>query len=156
MSSYHTVTLVFTCCTHTTFASYPPSSCVWQPVLSETACLLCQQPDITAQERQKLLTFVVVGGGPTGVEVAAELYDLVRDDLRRFYPDIWRDARVCLVELQDHVLSTYDRRISDYTSQLFSRQASLPVRYWQWLSLVRRSGLLRAGAAPKVLVLRCT
>lgn len=96
-------------------------------VLSETACLLCQQPDFTAQERQKLLTFVVVGGGPTGVEVAAELYDLVRDDLRRFYPDIWKDARVCLVELQDHVLSTYDRRISDYTSQLFSRQASLPV-----------------------------
>lgn len=76
------------------------------------------------QERQKLLTFVVVGGGPTGVEVAAELYDLVTDDLRRFYPEIWKDARVCLVELQDHVLSTYDRRISDYTSQLFSRQVS--------------------------------
>ncbi|KAL3151414.1 tubulin alpha 1 [Trebouxia sp. C0009 RCD-2024] len=78
-------------------------------------------PQTSQQERQKLLTFVVVGGGPTGVEVAAELYDLVRDDLRRFYPDIWKDARVCLVELQDHVLSTYDRRISDYTSQLFSR-----------------------------------
>ena len=76
------------------------------------------------QERQKLLTFVVVGGGPTGVEVAAELYDLVKDDLRRFYPEIWKDARVCLVELQDHVLSTYDRKISDYTSQLFSRQVT--------------------------------
>lgn len=35
----------------------------------------------TAQERQKLLSFVVVGGGPTGVEVAAELHDMVRDDL---------------------------------------------------------------------------
>ena len=33
------------------------------------------------QDRQKLLSFVVVGGGPTGVEVAAELHDMIRDDL---------------------------------------------------------------------------
>lgn len=30
------------------------------------------------QERQKLLSFVIVGGGPTGVEVAAELHDMIR------------------------------------------------------------------------------
>lgn len=34
------------------------------------------------QERKRLLSFVIVGGGPTGVEVAAELYDMVADDLR--------------------------------------------------------------------------
>lgn len=33
------------------------------------------------QDRQRLLSFVVVGGGPTGVEVAAELHDMIRDDL---------------------------------------------------------------------------
>ena len=93
-------------------------------------CLPC------LQERQKLLTFVVVGGGPTGVEVAAELYDLVRDDLRRFYPEIWKDARVCLVELQDHVLSTYDRKISDYISQLFSRQDALKIKHSHLLYVV--------------------
>ena len=73
------------------------------------------------QERRRLLSFVVVGGGPTGVEVAAELYDLVREEMGRFYPGICKDAKVRLVELQDHVLSTYDRKISEYTSQLFSR-----------------------------------
>ena len=73
------------------------------------------------QERKRLLSFVVVGGGPTGVEVAAELYDLVRDDLAKYYPELCKEARVRLVELQDHVLSTYDRKISDYTSKLFSR-----------------------------------
>jgi len=31
------------------------------------------------QERKKLLSFVIVGGGPTGVEVAAELYDMVTE-----------------------------------------------------------------------------
>ena len=30
------------------------------------------------QERKKLLSFVIVGGGPTGVEVAAELHDMIR------------------------------------------------------------------------------
>ena len=35
------------------------------------------------QERLQLLTFVIVGGGPTGVEVAAELHDMIKEDLRR-------------------------------------------------------------------------
>ncbi|DBA82616.1 TPA: tubulin alpha 1, variant 2 [Trebouxia sp. C0004] len=73
------------------------------------------------KERKRLLSFVVVGGGPTGVEVAAELYDLVREEMGQYYPHICKDAKVRLVELQDHVLSTYDRKISEYTSKLFSR-----------------------------------
>ena len=34
------------------------------------------------QEKQQRLTFVIVGGGPTGVEVAAELYDMISEDLK--------------------------------------------------------------------------
>ena len=44
----------------------------------------CIQPldrQTNLQERKRLLSFVVVGGGPTGVEVAAELYDLVREEM---------------------------------------------------------------------------
>ncbi len=84
----------------------------------------CIQPldrQTNLQERKRLLSFVVVGGGPTGVEVAAELYDLVREEMGQYYPLICKDAKVRLVELQDHVLSTYDRKISEYTSKLFSR-----------------------------------
>ena len=39
------------------------------------------------QERKKLLSFVIVGGGPTGVEVAAELHDLITEDLVKLYPE---------------------------------------------------------------------
>lgn len=35
-------------------------------------------PLAVRQERQKLLSFVIVGGGPTGVEVAAEMHDMIR------------------------------------------------------------------------------
>lgn len=84
-------------------------------VLSASCCHL--------QEREQLLSFVVVGGGPTGVEVAAELHDMVADDLRKIYPELMPFVRIRVIELQDHVLSTYDREISKYTAQEFSRQA---------------------------------
>ncbi len=38
-------------------------------------------PTTTPEERRKLLSFVVCGGGPTGVETAAEIYDLCQEDL---------------------------------------------------------------------------
>lgn len=43
----------------------------------ERACL----PSTTDQERRNLLSFVVCGGGPTGVEFAAELFDMLNEDL---------------------------------------------------------------------------
>lgn len=78
-------------------------------------------PMTPQSEREKLLSFVVVGGGPTGVEVAAEMYDMVHEDLRKLYPDLINDVRIQVIELMDHVLSTYDRRISEYTATTFSR-----------------------------------
>ena len=43
----------------------------------ERACL----PSTTDEERKNMLSFVVCGGGPTGVEFAAELYDMLNEDL---------------------------------------------------------------------------
>lgn len=40
------------------------------------------------QERERLLHFVVVGGGPTGVEAAAEFADFMREDMKRFFPEV--------------------------------------------------------------------
>lgn len=80
------------------------------------------------QERRKLLTFVVVGGGPTGVEVAAELYDMIHDDLRKLYPTLIPDVSIQIVELMDHVLSTYDRAISTYTAEQFKRSGAPHMR----------------------------
>jgi NADH dehydrogenase FAD-containing subunit len=38
-------------------------------------------PTTTPEERKKLLSFVVCGGGPTGVEIAAELADMLEEDV---------------------------------------------------------------------------
>ena len=54
------------------------------------------------------LTFVVVGGGPTGVETAGALAELFAMVFRKDYPnlDVSR-ARIVLVEMQDHLLHPF-------------------------------------------------
>lgn len=56
--------------------------------------------------RRRLLTFVIIGGGPTGVEYAGALIELLRHPLARDYPelDLRKHARVILLEAADELL----------------------------------------------------
>lgn len=50
----------------------------------------------TSEEMKKiLLSFAVVGGGPTGIEFSAELCDLLEEDMKKSYPDLVGYAKVC-------------------------------------------------------------
>ena len=63
--------------------------------------------------RRAWLTFVVVGAGPTGVEMAGQIAELARDVLPREYRDVdTRRARVLLVEAGDRVLAAFTPRLS--------------------------------------------
>ncbi|KAL6749899.1 pyridine nucleotide-disulfide oxidoreductase-domain-containing protein [Haematococcus lacustris] len=67
-------------------------------------------------EWQRLLHIVIVGGGPTGVEVAGELTDFVNEDLRRLYPDRARAMRITLVEARE-VLGSFDPSLREYAAR---------------------------------------
>ncbi len=79
-------------------------------------------PGLTPEEIQKRLTFVVCGGGPTGVEVAAEIDDLLDDELKRTYPELASHARIILVEATERILTSFDEALGLYTQQHFLRE----------------------------------
>ena len=66
-------------------------------------------------QRQQLMTFVIVGGGPTGVEMAGALQELIHDCLTKDYPQLdLRQAKVILLQSGSSLLSTYPERLSKY------------------------------------------
>jgi len=73
-------------------------------------------------EQRRLLTFVVVGGGATGVELAGTLAEIARHTLRDEFRRIdSRDARVVLVEGTDRVLPTYPPELSEKARRQLDR-----------------------------------
>lgn len=64
------------------------------------------------EAQRELLTFVVVGAGPTGIETATEIFDLIEHVLQRRYPEVDRSlAEVCLVQSGKQVLPGWDESI---------------------------------------------
>ena len=69
------------------------------------------EPD--PERRRNWLTFVVVGGGPTGVEMAGQIAEVARDALRGDFREIdTTAARVLLVEAGDRILATFPPSLS--------------------------------------------
>ena len=62
-------------------------------------------PSVSEDERKRILHFVVVGGGPTGVEFAAELHDFVIEDLAKLYPKLKSYVTITLLEAGDNILN---------------------------------------------------
>ncbi|KAI8847726.1 hypothetical protein BC829DRAFT_418184 [Chytridium lagenaria] len=75
------------------------------------------QPD---SEIQRLLHMVVVGGGPTGVEYAAELHDFLHEDLVHWYPHIVGKIKITLIEALPHVLPMFSKELIEYTEKHFA------------------------------------
>ena len=78
-------------------------------------------PTTSDEERRRLLSFVVSGGGPTGVEFAAELFDMLNEDLGRSFPKILRnEISVHVIQSRGHILNTYDEALSKYAEARFA------------------------------------
>tara|TARA_R110002050_G_C8522286_1_gene477748 strand:- start:94 stop:501 length:408 start_codon:yes stop_codon:yes gene_type:complete len=57
------------------------------------------------------------------VEFAAELSDFVNEDILLLFPKLEReDVTITVIQSADHILNTYDKKISEYTAKSFKRQ----------------------------------
>ncbi|OWB57457.1 hypothetical protein B5S28_g3402 [[Candida] boidinii] len=73
-------------------------------------------------ERKRLLSVVVCGGGPTGVELAAEIKDYIDQDLAKFIPGIEKEMSVSLIEALPNVLNMFHPKLIAYTKSVFDTQ----------------------------------
>jgi NADH dehydrogenase len=75
-----------------------------------------------AARRQALLTFVIIGGGPTGVELAGAVIELARITLRNEFRTIRpEEARVVLIEAGDRVLANFRPSLSAYAKRALEK-----------------------------------
>jgi NADH dehydrogenase len=80
------------------------------------------------QRRRAWLTFVVVGAGPTGVEMAGQIGELARDTLRGDFRSMDpRDGRVLLVEMADRVLTTFPPSLSEKAARSLEHLGVTPL-----------------------------
>jgi NADH dehydrogenase len=92
-----------------------------------------------------LLTFVLVGGGPTGVEMASAIADLVRNSLqsefRRINP---ASARIILLDRGSRVLGSFEERLSEAATRKLER-LGVEVRSGQGVDQIDEHGVIVSG-----------
>ena len=82
------------------------------------------EPD--PDRRAAWLTFVIVGGGPTGVEMAGQIGEIARDTQRDFRAIDSRQARILLVETSDRLLGTFPASLSAKAARSLQRLGATP------------------------------
>ncbi len=84
--------------------------------------------ELDPAQQEDWLTFVVVGAGPTGVEMAGQIAELARDTLpREYHMSDPRSGRVLLVEMGDRVLSAFPKSLSRKAQRSLERLGVTPM-----------------------------
>ncbi|HEY3208939.1 MAG TPA: NAD(P)/FAD-dependent oxidoreductase [Actinomycetota bacterium] len=92
------------------------------------SCLELAARTGSLEERRAWLTFVIAGGGPTGVEYAGALAELLRLVLGRDFPELDRRlARIVLVEGLDRLLGAFHPKLGAYAARIL-RDHGIEVR----------------------------
>jgi NADH dehydrogenase len=86
------------------------------------------ESELDVERRAAWLTFVVVGAGPTGVELAGQIGEIARDTLRRDFRSIdTRSARILLVEMADRVLPLFPAGLSRSAGRALEKLGVTPL-----------------------------
>ncbi|HEY8288048.1 MAG TPA: NAD(P)/FAD-dependent oxidoreductase, partial [Acetobacteraceae bacterium] len=102
---------------------------------------ICPNPDL----QRRLLTIVLIGGGPTGVELAGSIAELARFALRRDFRHIDpTKARIILLEAGPHLLPGFNENLSAYARTALAR-LHVDVRLKTPAEAIDATGLVAGG-----------
>ncbi|KAH8910196.1 FAD/NAD(P)-binding domain-containing protein [Coniochaeta sp. PMI_546] len=101
--------------------SYPSRSESETKESGDASAPPCTATLLTDSDKRALLHFAIVGGGPTGIEYAAELHDLIYEDLRKLYPELMKFVQITVYDVAPKVLPMFDQALADYAMKVFNR-----------------------------------
>lgn len=85
-------------------------------------------PTLSAKQRADVLHFVIIGGGPTGIELAAEVDELVHQHLLFIYPHLKGQIKISVYDVADRVLGQFGEKLSEYATSQFRARDSVSIR----------------------------
>ncbi|KAH8591210.1 pyridine nucleotide-disulfide oxidoreductase-domain-containing protein [Bisporella sp. PMI_857] len=114
-------------------------------------------PGLSEQQQRDLLHFVIVGAGPTGVEVSSELSDLFDEGYAQLYPHLKGLVTITVHDVADKVLSGFDTKLQDYAMSSFTKR-KMEVLTGSHIEKVERDALYtkEKGRIPAGLVIWAT
>lgn len=80
--------------------------------------------DAPQAQVEKALNWVVIGGGPTGVELTAEFCDFLHSDIAAYFPECAKLVKVTLVEASDRLLGAFTPTVSDFARDALTKQGA--------------------------------
>jgi NADH dehydrogenase FAD-containing subunit len=96
-----------------------------RPDVADAPNLAAPDKEARQQERRRRATFCIVGGGPTGVELAGELADFVKDctkPRKGSYQRLKDDIRIILIQGADSLVPQFDRDLRDHALKTLQKQ----------------------------------
>lgn len=79
-------------------------------------------PTLSEQEQKDVLRMIIVGGGPTGVAIAAEIDDLVSDHLFKIYPHLEGLVDLQIYDVAPKILAPFDEKLGEHAMKSFHRR----------------------------------
>ncbi|ESZ89832.1 hypothetical protein SBOR_9783 [Sclerotinia borealis F-4128] len=99
-------------------------------------------PTISEQEKKNMLHFVIVGGGPTGIELAAEIDELIQEHLGAVYPRLKGLCTISIYDVADRLLGQFGEKLSEYAMEKFENRGGVKVKTGKHIEEIKRHSMM--------------
>jgi len=83
---------------------------------------LASLPTFSMEQKKDILHIIIVGGGPTGVELAAEMDELIHEHLEKLYRGLEGLAKISIYDVADRMLGNFGEALSEYAMEKFRKR----------------------------------